>query len=106
MARPARLSQVRPVRPGSVAATAARTGKEVRAGLAGIMDIQIVVITPVPVTGGAGAANRVLLRLALAAGADLAGGTPALDGAYCAGIRPAGPAAPLSRNLLGHITRR
>jgi hypothetical protein len=40
----------------------------VRAGLAGIMDIQIVVITRVPVTGGAGAANRVLLRLALAGG--------------------------------------
>ncbi len=29
------------------AAAAARTGKEVRAGLAGIMDIQIVVVTPV-----------------------------------------------------------
>jgi cytosine/creatinine deaminase len=52
---------------------------EVRAGLAGIMDIQIVAITPVPVTGRAGAANRVLLRRALAAGVDLAGGTPALD---------------------------
>ena len=52
---------------------------EVRAGLAGIMDIQIVAITPVPVTGRAGAANRVLLWRALAAGADLAGGTPALD---------------------------
>ena len=51
----------------------------VRAGLAGIMDIQIAAITPVPVTGRAGAANRVLLRRALAAGADLAGGTPALD---------------------------
>ncbi len=52
---------------------------EVRAGLAGIMDIQIVAIPPVPVTGRAGAANRVLLWRALAAGADLAGGTPALD---------------------------
>jgi cytosine deaminase len=52
---------------------------DVRAGLAGIMDIQIVAITPGPVTGRAGAANRVLLRRALAAGADLAGGTPALD---------------------------
>ena len=52
---------------------------EVRAGLAGIMDIQIVAITPAPVTGRAGAANRVLLWRALAAGADLAGGTPALD---------------------------
>jgi cytosine/creatinine deaminase len=52
---------------------------EVRAGLAGIMDIQIVAITPVPVTGRAGAANRVLLWRALAAGADLAGGRPALD---------------------------
>jgi cytosine deaminase len=52
---------------------------EVRAGLAGIMDIQIVAIAPVPVTGLAGVANRVLLRHALAAGADLAGGTPALD---------------------------
>ena len=40
----------------------------VRAGLAGIMDIQIAAITPVPVTGRAGAANRVLLWRALAAG--------------------------------------
>jgi cytosine/creatinine deaminase len=52
---------------------------DVRDGLAGIMDIQIVAITPGPLTGRAGAANRVLLWRALAAGADLAGGTPALD---------------------------
>jgi cytosine/creatinine deaminase len=53
---------------------------DVRASLAGIMDIQIVAITPGPVTGLAGAANRALLLRALAAGADLAGGRPALDG--------------------------
>ena len=51
-----------------------------RAGLAGIMDIQIVAVASVPVTGRAGAVNRALLRQALGVGADLAGGTPALDG--------------------------
>ena len=64
---------------GEAGLQAAEALLEVRAGLAGIMDIQIVAITPVPVTGRAGAANRVLLWRALAAGADLAGGTPALD---------------------------
>jgi len=52
---------------------------DVRAGLAGIVDIEIVALTSIPVTGRAGAANRALLREALAAGADLAGGAPALD---------------------------
>lgn len=52
---------------------------DVRAGLTGIMDIQIVAVSSGPVTGPAGAANRVLLWRALAAGADLAGGAPALD---------------------------
>jgi cytosine/creatinine deaminase len=46
---------------------------EVRAGLAGILDIQIVAAVSAPLTGPAGAASRALLRQALAAGADLAG---------------------------------
>ena len=52
---------------------------DVRAALAGIMDIQIVAVTSAPVTGRAGAASRALLRRALAAGADMAGFAPALD---------------------------
>ena len=52
---------------------------DVRAGLSGIMDIQIVAVTSAPVTGRAGAASRALLRRALAAGADLAGVAPSLD---------------------------
>jgi cytosine deaminase len=49
---------------------------EVRAGLAGILDIQIVAAVSAPLTGRAGAASRALLRHALAAGADLAGAGP------------------------------
>ena len=49
---------------------------EVRAALSGIMDIQIVAVTPSPVTGLAGADRRARLRYALAAGADLAGIAP------------------------------
>jgi cytosine/creatinine deaminase len=53
---------------------------DLRTSLAGVMDLQIVAVTPAPVTGRAGARHRGLLRYALAAGADLAGGAPALDG--------------------------
>jgi cytosine/creatinine deaminase len=49
---------------------------EVRAGLAGILDIQIVAAASAPLTGLAGATSRALLRHALAAGADLAGSGP------------------------------
>lgn len=49
---------------------------DVRSGLAGILDIQIVAAISAPVTGLAGAASRALLRDTLAAGADLAGGGP------------------------------
>src|ERR1039457_5474858 len=52
---------------------------DVRADLAGVVDVEIVALAAVPVTGRAGAANRALLRDALSAGADLAGGTPELD---------------------------
>lgn len=52
---------------------------EVRARLAGIVDIQIVALTGWPVTGRAGADSRALLAAALDAGADLAGGCPHLD---------------------------
>jgi cytosine/creatinine deaminase len=51
---------------------------EVRAGLAGILDIQIVAAVSGPLTGLAGAARCALLRQALAAGADLAGSGPGL----------------------------
>jgi cytosine deaminase len=46
---------------------------DVRADLAGIIDIQIVAVTSAPVTGLAGSGSRERLRRALAAGADLAG---------------------------------
>jgi cytosine deaminase len=52
---------------------------DVRAGLTGVVDVEIVVGAAGPVTGRSGAANRALLRDALSAGADLVGGTPALD---------------------------
>ena len=51
---------------------------EVRAGLAGILDIQIVATVSDPLTGMAGATSRSLLERALAAGADLAGSGPGL----------------------------
>ena len=53
---------------------------DLRASLAEVMDVQIVAIAPAPVAGRAGARHRGSLRYALAAGADLAGGAPALDG--------------------------
>lgn len=49
---------------------------EVRAGLAGILDIQIVAAASAPLTGLTGATSRARLRHALAAGADLAGAGP------------------------------
>lgn len=52
---------------------------EVRERLAEVMEIEIVALCSVPVTGRAGATNRSLLRDALAQGADLAGGAPSLD---------------------------
>ena len=52
---------------------------DLRASLAEVMDVQIVAVTPAPVAGRAGARHRGSLRYALAAGADLAGGAPALD---------------------------
>jgi len=52
---------------------------DVRSGLAAAADIEIVAQAPGPVTGRAGAANRSLLREAMAGGADLVGGVPALD---------------------------
>lgn len=50
---------------------------DVRAALAGIMDIQIVAVTSAPLTGLAGADRRARLWRALAAGADLVGIAPA-----------------------------
>ncbi len=52
---------------------------EVRAAVADLLDLQLVAFTDVPLTGVAGADNRALLRDALAAGADAAGGCPHLD---------------------------
>jgi len=49
---------------------------DVRADLAGIMDIQVVAVASAPVTGLAGVDGRARLRHALAAGADLAGIAP------------------------------
>ena len=85
-----------------IAAAAARTGKEVRAGLAGIMDIQILVITPVPVTGGAGPPTG-----CCCGSRSLRGRIWPVAGPMERMYRyPARPAAPLSRNLLGDNTRR
>jgi cytosine/creatinine deaminase len=53
---------------------------DLRTCLAGVMDVQIVAVAPAPVAGRAGARHRGSLCYALAAGADLAGGAPALDG--------------------------
>jgi len=50
-----------------------------RAALAGLIDIEIVALCTRPVTGVAGASNRAILRDALALGADLVGGAPAID---------------------------
>jgi cytosine deaminase len=52
---------------------------DLRARLAEVMDVQIVAVAPAPVAGRAGARHRGSVRYALAAGADLAGGAPALD---------------------------
>lgn len=45
----------------------------------GLADLQVVALVSVPLTGAAGAGNRVLLREAMAAGADVVGGAPHLD---------------------------
>nr|MDT0666082.1 hypothetical protein [Micromonospora sp. DSM 115978] len=52
---------------------------EVRERLRPVMDIQLVALPGVPLTGVAGAVNRAMLRDAAAAGADLLGGAPHLD---------------------------
>lgn len=52
---------------------------EVRRRVADVADLQIVALTGWPVTGGAGADARALLREALAMGADVVGGCPHLD---------------------------
>jgi cytosine/creatinine deaminase len=52
---------------------------EVRARVADVIDVQIVPLAGFPITGAAGAEHRALLRAALDAGADLAGGCPHLE---------------------------
>ena len=54
---------------------------EVRRRVADVIDVEIVALTGEPVVGVAGATHRSLLREALAAGADLVGGCPHLEGA-------------------------
>ncbi len=54
---------------------------EVRRRVADVIDVEIVALTGEPVVGVAGVAHRSLLRDALAAGADLVGGCPHLEGA-------------------------
>ncbi len=46
---------------------------------AGLCDLQLVALISCPLTGEAGAANRALLREAMAAGADIVGGAPHID---------------------------
>jgi cytosine/creatinine deaminase len=64
---------------GEVGLWAVHALLDVRSGLAAAADIEIVAQASGPVTGRAGATNRSLLRDAMAAGADLVGGAPALD---------------------------
>jgi cytosine/creatinine deaminase len=52
---------------------------EVRARTAHLCDVEVVALTGAPVTGPEGADTRALLRDALAAGVDIAGGCPHLD---------------------------
>ncbi len=51
----------------------------VRHDLADLVDLQLVALVGSPLTGNAGAEQRALLRAALDAGADVAGGCPHLD---------------------------
>jgi cytosine deaminase len=53
--------------------------RQVRDALGGQCPLQLVAFVGAPVTGAAGAGHRALLRDALAAGADVVGGCPALD---------------------------
>jgi cytosine deaminase len=52
---------------------------EVRRRVVDLIDIEIVALAGFPVTGGAGAEQRALLRDAMGAGADLVGGCPQLE---------------------------
>jgi cytosine deaminase len=52
---------------------------EARELLGGRVELQLVPLPTVPVTGAAGADNRALLRTAMEAGADVVGGCPYLD---------------------------
>ncbi|MDQ2837927.1 MAG: amidohydrolase family protein [Actinomycetota bacterium] len=52
---------------------------EVRASLAGELDLEVVAFVDVPTTGVAGRRNQALLRESLAAGADCIGGAPYRD---------------------------
>jgi cytosine/creatinine deaminase len=52
---------------------------EAREALRGQVDIELVVLPSLPLTGEAGAPNRALLRAAMEAGADVVGGCPYLD---------------------------
>ena len=53
--------------------------REAAARFEGVLDVQIVALTSVPMTGPEGAANRKALDEAVEAGADLIGGCPSLD---------------------------
>lgn len=52
---------------------------DLREEWAGIVDVEIVALCSIPVTGPAGAENRALVRDAVVAGADLVGGAANLD---------------------------
>ncbi len=54
---------------------------EVKQRVADVIDVEIVALSGWPVVGRAGAAQRALLLEAMAAGADLVGGCPHLEGA-------------------------
>lgn len=52
---------------------------EAREALRGQVDLQLVALPTLPLTGEAGAPNRALLRAALESGADVVGGCPYMD---------------------------
>ena len=60
-------------------ATSVEAVDEARRSFAGLIDVQIVALMGGPMSGAEGAGNRAALAAALAAGADLVGGCPALD---------------------------
>jgi cytosine deaminase len=63
----------------AIGTTALAAIQEVREELAGVVDINIVAMAGIPLTGRAGRENAAVLRDAIGTGADVIGGAPWLD---------------------------